>query len=110
MTAYVVHQGATVLCFHGANAMLSPGQHPVKVSGHRVATSRDDGTVTGCPFTVSSKAQPCTTIRWVTAATRVKVNGQPVLLDTSSSTCYSAEQLAQGTASIPSTQRRVKAT
>ena len=57
-------------------------------------------TVAGCPFQVpvgaGTKPQPCVKVQWPVPATRVKVDGQPVLLQTSTGLCQSAEQIPQG--------------
>jgi hypothetical protein len=77
-----------------------------------VATVNDTTTVAGCPFQVpigtGTKPQPCVKVQWTVPASRVKVNGQFVLLSTSSGICQSAEQIPQGPPSVVSTQTRVK--
>ena len=56
--------------------------------------------VAGCPFQVpigtGTKPQPCVKIQWTVPAARVKVNGTPVLIATSTGMCQSAEQIPQG--------------
>jgi hypothetical protein len=47
-------------------------------------------------------------LQWVAPATRVKVNGQPAILKTSSGICQSAEQVPQGPPNVVVTQTRVK--
>ena len=54
------------------------------------------------------KPQPCVKVQWTTPATRVKVNGQFVLLSASSGLCQSAEQIPQGSPMVATTQKRVK--
>jgi uncharacterized Zn-binding protein involved in type VI secretion len=105
------HVGATGQCQHssGLITVVSTNQR-VKVSGQPVATMGDTFTVAGCLFTVGSKAQPCTTVQFLTAATRVKVLGQAAILKTSTGVCKSAEQAPQGKPSITVTQTRAKGT
>jgi uncharacterized Zn-binding protein involved in type VI secretion len=111
MAAYFLHEGATILCSHGAQVSVTTTNQRVKVSGQPVATLADTFTVSGCPFqipiVVGTKPQPCVTLRWVTAAGRVRVNGQPVILQSSQGLCQSAEQIPQGNGTVASTQTRV---
>lgn len=105
----LLHVGATMLCSHAGQASIIPSQVRVRVSGQIVAVQSDLTTVAGCPFTVPGpKPQPCVTVRWIAAATRVRANGQPVLLQNSSGLCQSAEQAPQGAPNIVVTQMRVR--
>jgi hypothetical protein len=47
------------------------------------------------------------TIRWLTPATRVQVNGSPALLESSTGICQSAEQIPQGPPQVSVVQHRV---
>lgn len=111
MGSPLLHVGATVLCTHAAQATISPSNTRVKVGGQLVAVLSDLTSVAGCPFQVpvgvGTKPQPCVTIRWVSAATRVKVGGQPALLQSSSGICQSAEQIPQGPPNVAQAQIRV---
>jgi hypothetical protein len=60
------------------------------------------------PVGAGTKPQPCVKVQWATPATRVKVLGQPVLLQSSSGVCQSAEQIPQGAPVIAATQTRVR--
>ena len=65
----------------------------------------------GCAFTVPpGKPQPCVTAQWLTPATRVLINGQPPILQTSTGLCLSVEQIPGGPPMVVSTQPRVVAT
>ena len=112
MSGFLLHQGATVLCSHGAQATAQPSNQRVRVGGQPVTTLADTYTVTGCPFqilvVVVPKPQPCVSLRWVSASTRVRVNGQPVLLQSSQGICQSGEQIPQGNANVAATQTRVR--
>ena len=48
-------------------------------------------------------------MQWTVPATRVLINGQPALLQTSTGLCLSAEQIPQGPPIITVTQTRVSA-
>jgi len=102
MPGFLLHVGATVQCLHQAPAITSPTQSQVLVSGQPVATTANLFPVTGCPFCVGPKPQPCVQVKWTQPATQVLVNGLPVLLQTppgpgpGAGVCLSAEQLPQG--------------
>jgi len=77
------------------------------VSGQPVATLADLYTVAGCSLNVLGVPQPCVTVRWVTSAGRVRVNGSPALLSTSTGICLSVAQAPQGPAVTTVVQQRV---
>ena len=107
MPGFLLHQGASVSCVHGGTATPTAPNPRVKVSGQMVVTQPAPHTVAGCPFTTpGGTPQPCVTAQWTSAATRVKANGQPVLLQDSQATC-----VPNGTpVVIASTQTRVRGT
>jgi hypothetical protein len=105
MPGYLLHQGATVLCLHAGQAQPTAPNPRVKVGGQSVTTQPSPYTVTGCTFNVSGSPVPCVTAQWITAATRVKAGGMPVLLQDSQAICA-----PNGTGvNIVLTQVRVKA-
>lgn len=108
MTGMLYQVGATATCSHAGQISASPGSSRVKLSGQPATTLLDMFSVTGCTFTVGSKAQPCTVVKWLVPAKRVKAGDNPVILKTSSGVCQSAEQIAQGPPSVGATQMRVK--
>ena len=83
MPGYLLHQGATVICSHGGQAMPTAPNPRVKVSSQPIVTQPTMYTVAGCPFVTGSNPLPCVTASWVSAATRVKAGGVPVLLQDS---------------------------
>ncbi|WP_199512580.1 hypothetical protein [Nucisporomicrobium flavum] len=101
--------GATIVCPHGGLATVQAAQTRVTVSGSAVARAADTYPVTGCPLNINGKPQPCVTIQWPGPATRVTVNGNPVVLATSTGLCRSAEQAPQGPPTVPAVQPRVVA-
>lgn len=83
----------------------------VMVGGQPVATQPDTYTIAGCAFTVPGpKPQPCVTVKWLIPATRITVGGKPVILQTSTGICLSAEQIPQGPPNIIMTQMSVRGT
>lgn len=102
---YVLHQGATVMCMHGAQAQPSMTSTRVKVAGQAAVTQSGTYTISGCQFMLGQVKSPCVTGQWVSAATRVKSDGQPLLLRDSQAVCA-----PNGTGfNVSSTQTRVKA-
>lgn len=116
MPGFMLHVGATVQCTHFAPAATAPTQPRVLVSGQPVAVSSNVILVAGCLFQVPTpagvpKPQPCVTVKWAMLSTRVKVMGQPVLLQPSPGTgmgmCQSIEQIPQGPPTVSVMQMRV---
>jgi uncharacterized Zn-binding protein involved in type VI secretion len=108
MPGPLVHLGATIFCPHGGPVNIIPTNTRVLVSGQPVATLGDTYLVAGCAFTIPGpKPQPCVRVQWLVPATRVFVNGQPAILQTSAGLCLSAEQIPQGPPVVAATQPRV---
>ena len=109
MPGFLLHIGATIMCPHAGSVTVISTNTRVRVSDQPVATQSDTYAVAGCTFTVPGpKPQPCVLVRWLQPATRVRVNGQPVILATSTALCQSAEQIPQGPPTVMVTQTRVK--
>jgi hypothetical protein len=87
MPGFILHVGATVMCAHGGSAQPTAPNPRVLVSGQPVVTMAAPYVVAGCPFNVSGGPSPCVTAQWVTAATRVLANGQPLVLVDSQAIC-----------------------
>ncbi len=105
MPGFLLHQGATVLCLHGGSAQATVPNPRVKVSGQPTVQQPNPWTIAGCPFNVSGSPVPCVTAQWITAATRVRSGGMPLLLQDSQAICA-----PNGTGvNIVVTQVRVKA-
>ena len=107
MPGHILHQGATVLCMHAGQAQPTAPNPRVKAGGQPVVTQPTVYTVAGCilPPPIAANG-PCVTAQWITAATRVRVGGIPVLLQDSQAICAPT-----GTGlNVVVTQVRVKAT
>ena len=88
MPGFLLHVGATVMCAHAGQAQPTGSNPRVKVGGQPIVTQSTMYNITGCPFTTLSGApMPCVTGQWVSAATRVRAGGQPVLLKDSQAVC-----------------------
>jgi hypothetical protein len=108
MGSPLFHVSATAMCPHGGPVSTVPGSPRVMLGGQPAATMGDTFLVAGCPFTVPpGKPQPCVKVQWMVPATRVRVGGQFVILQSSSGLCQSAEQIPGGPPSIVVSQLRV---
>ncbi len=87
MPGFLLHAGATVICAHAGQAQPMVPNPRVKVSGQLTVVQSSTYSVSGCAFNVSGAPSPCVTAQWTVAATRVRSNGQPVLLQDSQAIC-----------------------
>lgn len=87
MPGPLLHTGATVLCAHAGQAQPTVPNARVLVNGMPTVTMAAPYVVAGCPFNVGGGPSPCLTAQWITAATRITSNGQPLLLMDSQAIC-----------------------
>lgn len=87
MPGFLLHVGATVMCAHAGQAQPTVTNPRVKVGGQPIVTQSTMYTIVGCPFSTAGGPMPCVTGQWVSAATRVRAGGQPVLLQDSQAVC-----------------------
>jgi hypothetical protein len=88
MPGFLLHLGATVLCAHAGQATPTIVNPRVTVSGQPTVTLSTPYVVAGCALPPPPAANgPCVTAQFVSAATRVTSNGQPVLLLDSQAIC-----------------------
>jgi hypothetical protein len=107
MPGFLLHVGATVLCMHAGQAQPVVPDPRVRVGGQSITTQPNPYTVAGCTLPPPPGANgPCVTAQWVTAATRVRAGGVPVLLQDSQAVCVTS-----GTGlNVVATQVRAKGT
>jgi uncharacterized Zn-binding protein involved in type VI secretion len=106
MPGPLFHVGATAICPHGGPINVISSNARVLVIGMPVATMGDQFLVAGCAFTIPPP-QPCLRVQWLVPATRVLVNGQPAILQTSVGLCLGPTQAPQGSPIVIATQPRV---
>ena len=88
MPGFLLHLGATVLCSHAGQAQPTVVNPRVLVSGQPTVTLGSPYVVAGCALPPPPAANgPCVTAQYVTAATRLLSNGQPLLLLDSQAIC-----------------------
>jgi hypothetical protein len=108
MGAPILQMGCTIQCPHGGMATPVPSNTRVLVGGAPALLVSDTFLVAGCPFTIPpGSPMPCVTIQWTVPAVRTKVNGTPVLLQTSVGLCLAATQAPQGPAMVSGVQTKV---
>lgn len=105
--AAILQQGCMIQCPHGGLVNVVCTNTKVKVGGAFALLASDVYLVTGCPFSVGPKLQPCLTVEWQMPGTMFKINGQTVLLQTSIGICKSPENAPQGIALINGAQSKV---
>jgi len=108
VSGFLVHVGSSLLCPHAGSVSIITSNTRVFVSSQPAATQGDNFLVSGCPFTVGNKPQPCISASWIVPSARIRINGQPAILQDSTGLCQSAEQIPQGSPTVASTQARVK--
>lgn len=88
MPGFLVHVGATVLCAHAGQAQPTVPNPRVLVSGMPTVTIASPYVVAGCAMPPPASGNgPCVTAQFVSSATRVFSNGQPLLLLDSQAVC-----------------------
>ena len=114
MPGYILTTASSAICQHGAQVSIISSNTRVRIAGSPAAVLNDQYTVSGCPFQVpigvGTKPQPCVKVRWISPAARVRVGGQPVILQSSAGLCLSAEQIPQGAPTVVMVQGRVRGT
>jgi hypothetical protein len=104
MPGMLIQQGAMVMCAHGGQGQPTAPNPAVMLSGMPSFLLSAPWTVVGCPG-IPTVLPPCVTAMWTVGTTRVTSFGQPLLVQSSVSTC-----IPTGTPLIPgATQLRVTA-
>lgn len=88
MPGFLLHVGATVTCAHQGPAQPVTPNPRVLVNGAPTVLVTAQYLVAGCTFPPPPAANgPCVTAQFITAATRVTSNLQPLLLLDSQAIC-----------------------
>lgn len=105
MPGNILTTNSTIMCPHGGQAQLFTSNVKVNADGAPALLETDIHPVVGCPFTLPGpKPSPCIKIEWSAGASKVTVDGTPVLVQSSIGLCSSPEGAPQGTAIIVNTQ------
>jgi hypothetical protein len=88
MPGFLLHVGAQVKCTHAGLAQPTGVNPRVTVSGQLTVTQASPYVVAGCTLPPPPAANgPCATAQFISAATRITSNGQPLLLFNSQAIC-----------------------
>lgn len=88
MPGMLVQVGAQVLCSHGGQATPTVPNPRVTLGGAPSVLITSPYVIAGCTFPPPPAANgPCVTGQWLTGTTRVLSNGQPLLVQSSTSVC-----------------------
>jgi hypothetical protein len=88
MPGFLLHVGATVLCSHAGQAQPTVPNPRVTVTSQPTVAITAPYVIAGCTLPPPPGANgPCVTAQYITAATRVTSNGQPLLLFDSQAIC-----------------------
>jgi hypothetical protein len=88
MPGLMLHVGAQVLCMHAGQATPTMPTPRVTLGGQMAVTITSPWVVAGCALPPPPVANgPCVTAMYITAATRVTSQGQPLVLFDSQSIC-----------------------
>jgi hypothetical protein len=112
MATPLLTTASTLQCTHAASVSAVSANTRVQFNGEMAVVLSDTFTVSGCPFQIpigaGTKPSPCIKVQFLVPAMRVRVGGQPALLQSSSGLCLSAEQIPQGPPNVVQVQPRVK--
>ena len=86
MPGFILHMGASIMCMHAGQAQPTAPNPRVKVTGQSITLQSGIYSVNGCALT-GTPNPPCVTAQWVSAATRIRASGVPVLLQDSQAIC-----------------------
>jgi hypothetical protein len=86
-----------------------PSQTKVTANGQAILLATDATTITGCPFVIGVVPHPCVTVQWSGLATKVTIQEQAPLLDSSTGLCQGPDGAPQGTVLLSGVQTKVMA-
>ncbi len=110
MPGFLYNVGTTAMCPHGGQVTAMASSPRVALGGMPATTTADTFVVAGCAFNVGGSPHPCMKIQWVVPAVRVKVAGQPAVLQTSTGLAVAGDQAPQGAPIVVSGQVRARGT
>jgi hypothetical protein len=109
MPGRILTVGSTVQCPHGGQAILTTANMRVSALSGNALLESDVHVVAGCPFCIGTSPSPCVRIEWMAGAAKLAVQGTPVLLESSTGTCYNPASAPQGVAIVVQAENKVSA-
>ncbi len=110
MAGNTITTNSSLQCPHGGTVQIITTNTQATADGGYIATMADTFIVSGCPFQIPATPpipSPCTTVQWIVPDTRVKVNGNPTLSQSSVGLCLAATQLPQGPVIVANAQQKM---
>jgi hypothetical protein len=86
MPGMLLNFGSMVQCAHGGRAQPTAIMPRVRIMNQPAVVQTAPYAVSGCPFVAGTSPLPCLFGQWTTAALRVRIMGNPVLLQDSQAT------------------------
>jgi hypothetical protein len=87
---------------------IIPAHFRVKVMGEIALLLSDQILINGCAFMMGMVPSPCMRVQWIIGSNRVRVDGEPVVLDDTVGHCVSAAGAVQGNVTITNRQVRCR--
>lgn len=110
MPGFLYHVGVVAMCPHAGQISAIASSARVRLSGQSAVTIADSFPIAGCAFNVGGSPHPCMKVQWLTPAARVRIGGQPAILQTSPGLTVAGDQAPQGSPVVTSGQVRVQGT
>jgi hypothetical protein len=107
MTAGLLNTSSMMMCPHGGTVNAIASNTKAKADGDYILRASDTFAIVGCPFVLGIVPHPCVQVKWVQTALKSKVLSDFTLTQQSVGLCVAADQAAQGTVLINSTQLKV---
>ena len=108
MPGFLYNVGTSAMCPHGGQVTAIASSPRVTLGGTPATTTADTFVVAGCAFNVGGSPHPCVKVQWLVPAARVKIGGQPAVLQTSTGLTIAADQAPQGSPIVVSGQVRAR--
>jgi hypothetical protein len=109
MPGLIVDAGATIMCPHGGQGTPIPTATRLSLGGMPPLLATDQVMIAGCAFNISGAPSPCLQVQWLMPSVRVQVQGEPVVLASSTGLCLNPAGVPQGPATLAGYQTKVQA-
>src|SRR5262245_18915911 len=87
MPGFLLYVSSTVNCAHFGKALPVANNPRVTVDRQPTVVQSNSYSVSLCTYVIANTPSPCVTAQWTVPATRLRSNGQFLLLQDSQATC-----------------------
>ena len=108
MPGFLYHVGVAAMCGHAGQISAVSASPRVRLSGQVAVTIGDTFPIAGCTLNVSGAPHPCVRVQWLVPSSRVRIGGQPAILQTSTGMTLAADMAPQGAPVVLGGQARVR--